>query len=152
MKIVHISEFDVHGISTRTCNDDEMHASSARIGALWGAFAHQVMPHARAQAQVFGVYHQYASDAHGAYTVTAGIDAWAGVAPSGSQIVKVQGGRYMVFESSGAMPQAVIAAWGQVWDFFAQENCPYQRAYSTDFERYEGVDVVRVFIALKELP
>ena len=152
MDIVHIPGFVVHGVSTRTCNRDEMQTATARIGALWNTFGQNVLPHASAQTQVFGVYHRYESDAHGAYTVTAGIDAWAGAESNGHDKVSVAEGSYMVFGSKGAMPQAAIAAWQQVWTYFSQEDCPHQRAYSTDFERYDGPEQVSLFIALKDAP
>jgi predicted transcriptional regulator YdeE len=152
MEIVHMPSFVVHGVSTRTSNRDEMHTATARIGALWETFGQTVMPHASAQSQVFGVYHRYESDANGAYSVTAGIDVGTGKAPAGLDSVCVAAGEHMVFASSGAMPQAVIAAWQQVWVYFAQENCPHQRAYSTDFERHDGPEQISLFIALKAAP
>jgi hypothetical protein len=42
----------------------------------------------------------------------------------------------------------VIEAWGRVWAHFAEPNCPDQRAYTTDFERYGPDGVVDICIAL----
>lgn len=57
-------------------------------------------------------------------------------------------GLYAVFRAHGATPEAVIAAWGRVWAYFADSNALYQRAYTWDFERYGPDGHVDLCIAL----
>jgi len=57
---------------------------------------------------------------------------------------------YLVFTQQGEMPQAVIDAWMEVWDFFASDQTEYQRTYTVDFEFYSGPEQVELHIAVKE--
>lgn len=149
MQTEHVRSFVVNGLRSRTCNADEMQPATARLGRLWADVAQTVLPVAAAQATIYGVYHHYESDASGAYDVLAGVDRVSAAAGHGGlDSVRVPDGHYLVFSAEGPMPQAVQDAWAQVWRYFADPACPHQRAYSTDFERYEGTRTVRVFIAL----
>ncbi len=67
MKPIEIQTKKVLGLLVRTCNADEMQASTARFGPLWKDFAATVAPSLPLTAQVLGVYYRYASDAHGAF-------------------------------------------------------------------------------------
>ena len=44
MNIQHIESFEVTGFSIRTTNADEMDASTAKIGRLWGKFYSNALP------------------------------------------------------------------------------------------------------------
>jgi predicted transcriptional regulator YdeE len=99
----------------------------------------------------YGVYHHYESDANGAYDLLVGGDVLTPRASTDAQpwsVIDIQDGPYAVFRAQGAMPNAVIEAWGRVWAHFAEPNCPDQRAYTTDFERYGPDGVVDICIAL----
>lgn len=150
MKIVEVKGLRVQGLSVRTRNADEMQADTARIGKLWADFGVQVAPHTAATGQVYGVYHGYESDAHGAFDVLAGTDALTPAARDVPSLTRVdiQAGRYLVFDAPGAMPQAVVDAWARIWRYFADPQCPHQRAYTTDFERYSAQGRAEIFIAV----
>ncbi len=151
MNIVEIQELRIQGLSVRTCNADEVHPDRARIGALWADFAVQVAPHLAHGAVTYGVYHHYESDANGAYDLLVGSDAVQQKAQAGAQpwpVVDIHAGSYGVFQVHGAMPQAVVEAWGRAWAYFADPHCAHQRAYTTDFERYGADGAVDIFIAL----
>ncbi len=82
--------------------------------------------------------------------MTAGAQAAAGTAPKADHAtVHIQGGEYLVFPAKGAMPQAVIEAWGRVWQHFAAPRSDWQRCYATDFEQYVSADEVAVCIGVK---
>jgi predicted transcriptional regulator YdeE len=118
---------------------------------LWAEFAAQVVPHLAVGAVTYGVYHRYASDSNGAYDLLVGGDVLTPHATIDAQtgsVIDIQEGPYAVFRAQGAMPNAVIEAWGRVWAHFAEPNCPDQRAYTTDFERYGPDGVVDICIAL----
>ncbi len=150
MKIIEFKGLTVQGVRVRTCNADEMQAATARIGPLWADFGAQIAPLMTPPAQVFGVYHRYESDAHGAFDVLAGAHALKPAATDALALARVDiaAGRYLVFAAAGAMPQAVIDAWARIWRYFADPHCPYQRAYTTDFERYTDEGLVEIFIAV----
>lgn len=151
MHIVEIQERRIEGLSVRTCNADEADPNRARIGDLWAKFEVQVAPHIAQGAVTYGVYHHYASDANGAYDLLVGSDAVQQNKASDAhawQAINIQAGPYVVFQSSGAMPQAVIETWGRVWSYFSNPHCPHQRAYTSDFECHGRDGLVYIHIAL----
>lgn len=150
MKTVEIKGRSLQGVMVRTRNADEAQAETARIGKLWNDFASQVAPRMNPQAQVYGVYYGYESDASGAFDVLAGCDRDLTLAGHGQAwaCVNLSPGSYLVFESRGAMPQALVATWLEIWSYFEDPQCPHQRAYTTDFEYHRATGAVDVHIAL----
>lgn len=157
-RTVHISAFQVTGLSVRTCNSDEADPGSARIGPLWDRFFSQSwerhLPPAGHDGRLYGVYSAYESDASGAFDVTAGVataHSAGGSAGEGggaqAQRVPVQAGQYLVFSGQGAMPQMVIDTWSEIWHYFAN-NPQVQRRFGTDFEAYSGPDQVDIHIGI----
>lgn len=150
MKIVEIKGITVQGVSVRTRNADEAQPATARIGKLWADFGAQIAPRMAEGAQVYGVYHRYESDMNGAFDVLAGTDAPMAAADAGAAPTRVDvvSGPYLVFDTQGPMPQAVIEAWGRIWHYFADPHCPHTRAYTTDFERYGQEGTIEICIAV----
>ncbi|MBS7807075.1 GyrI-like domain-containing protein [Variovorax sp. PCZ-1] len=145
-EVKEFSAFAVQGLQVRTTNAAEQTAE-AKIGALWGRYFSS--PGAGASA-VYGVYSGYEGDWTGAFDAMAGNEVAMGAAPQeGRVIVQVQGGQYLVFRAKGAMPQAVIEAWGRVWQYFSALRTDWQRCYATDFEQYLSADEVAVCIGVK---
>lgn len=150
-KEVTVSAFSVTGLTVRTINRDESNPTTAKLPALWGKFFENGVA-AKVSNQVpnspvFGVYSEYESDENGFYSVTAGI-ATSGPASSDFTTVDVQGGKYLVFKNKGAMPQAVIETWGQIWNFF-ESNTEFIRLFNSDFEEYLGPDEVAIYIGVR---
>ena len=138
------------GIQTRTTNLNEA-TPEAKIKPLWERFFQdrvaQSVPGYTAQSALYGVYSGYASDAHGAFDVTAAVQA--SEVPDGLVGVAAPAGAYLVFEGQGAMPQTVLAVWGAVWQYF--ERAPaYPRRYAVDFEEYTGDGRIAVHIGVVE--
>lgn len=52
-------------------------------------------------------------------------------------------------EAQGALPQAVTQAWGRIWHYFSDPQCPHRRAYTTDFERYRADGRIDICIAVE---
>lgn len=148
-KQLEIKPFRVAGLRVRTLNSAEQDSSTARIGPMWQRFftegLYETIANKTPASKVFGVYSNYESDASGSFDVLAGVavDAPAADYPS----IEVQGGQYLVFDAQGAMPGAVIEAWGRVWAFFA-EHPQVKRRFVTDFEVYTGPDSVAVHIGI----
>jgi predicted transcriptional regulator YdeE len=149
--LASIQPFTVAGLSVRTVNRDEADPARARLPGLWDRFYGQqvrdTIPNRQADSLVYGVYADYESDASGPYTVTAGVRVTAPTPEHRS--VAVRGGQYLVFETHGAMPQAVIDCWGTVWRYFAQSR-NHRRLFATDYEEYRGPDRVAIFISVAE--
>lgn len=147
----------VAGLQVRTRNADEMPpAKHGKIAVLWDDFRAQgvygAVPGADPASPVYGVYTDYASDHNDWYTLTAGMALQLeAVSPDGYAEVHIAPGDYLVFEATGPMPQCVIAAWQQVWAYFAADGAKpaYTRSYTSDFEECTSDTAVRLHIAVK---
>jgi predicted transcriptional regulator YdeE len=147
--IAHLSSFHVAGLTVRTNNRDESTQDNAKIPDVWGRFfsdsVAEKIPQRVPDAPIVGVYSAYESDASGAYDVTAGVSV--STPNPDFDNVKIQAGKYMVFEARGPMPAAVIQAWGTIWAYF-EAHPLVQRSYATDFESYGGPDEVQIHIGI----
>jgi predicted transcriptional regulator YdeE len=151
-EIKTIEAFSVTGFQARTTNAAEQNPQTGKIGGLWQQFFGSAL--FQPTVGGVGVYSQYESDAMGAFDVMAGAPSDAigsGTTPTNTQTVQIQAGQYLVFRGKGAMPQAVIDAWGQIWQHFSQPRTDMARVYRTDFEQYIGADEVAIHIGLRSL-
>jgi predicted transcriptional regulator YdeE len=148
-KHTSISAFTIAGLTVRTKNSDEFNPTTAKIARVWGQFFAENLiekiPNCLPNSPVYGVYAAYESDANGLYDLTAGMSVSEGSADFST--VNIQAGDYLVFETRGAMPAAVIQAWGNVWAYFEQ-NPQIKRSYQTDFESYIGPNEAHVYIGV----
>lgn len=149
MKIEIVESKIVYGLKTRTKNADEMNPSTAKMSELWQSFYSQLGSSLKNASRIYGVYTNYESDMNGSFDVYAGTDLLDNSSEKNLTNVSIQKGKYLVFSSKGEMPQAVITAWTEIWNYFSSPTCPYQRAYTTDFEFYKTDREVEVFIAVK---
>lgn len=140
MKPVRIELFTVRGPSVRTNNASEA-SGSGKLAGLW---AHYYESHPPSSETVYGVYSDYESNASGEYTVTAGTRT----SSAGDFVVTVKPGTYLEFQANGKMPGAIMDAWKSVWEFFSK-NQPYERAFETDFEQYNGPASATIYIGVK---
>jgi predicted transcriptional regulator YdeE len=147
-EIKTIEAFSVTGFQARTTNAAEQSPQTGKIGGLWQQFFRSAL--FAPTSGVVGVYSNYESDAMGAFDVTAGAVS-STAKPANTQTVQIQAGQYLVFRGKGAMPQAVIDAWVQVWQHFSQPRSDFERVYATDFEQYVGADEVAVHIGVRAL-
>jgi len=150
-----IATFRVAGISVRTANRDEVSPETAKLGLLWGRFFQEGIADKIADqvpgSAIYGVYSDYESDGDGHYTVTAGMQIEARASGGeGFTSVGVKGGEYLVFAGKGQMPQVVIETWQQVWAYFSEAK-EFKRAYTTDFELYQGLDEVAIHISVSKI-
>lgn len=148
-RLEHLDQpLQLAGIQTRTTNLNEA-TPEAKIKPLWESFfldrVAQSVPGYTPQSQLYGIYSGYASDAHGAYDLTAAVPA--AEVPEGLVGIQVPVGDYLVFEGQGPMPQTVLAVWGAVWQYFEREPA-YPRRYANDYEQYSGDGRVAVYIGV----
>lgn len=140
MNTTRIESFTVIGPNVRTNNTSEA-SGSGKLACLWAGYYKSRPPTLET---VYGVYSDYASNASGDYTVTAGARTNA----TGDATVTVKSGTYLVFPANGQMPGAIIDAWKSVWEFFSKDQ-PYERAFETDFEQYTGPTSAAIYIGVK---
>lgn len=149
MNISEINGFEVTGFVVRTTNADEMNPMTAKIGNLWEKFYLNAAPKLTDKSKVYGLYTNYESDFTGAFDVIACSDTLSAQLLSESVKTKVSSGKYVTFSATGEMPQVVIDLWSEVWNYFASEHCPHERAYTTDFEYYKSANSVEISIAVR---
>lgn len=135
----------VYGLKVRTSNENEMNTQTAKIAGLWGEFFTKIFPTLAQNTQAYGVYANYESDALGAFDVVAGSE----VENSELEKVTLQEGNYLCFKSNGELPQAVIETWGEIWQYFSDENCPDIRTYKTDYELYLSEREAEIYIGVE---
>ena len=139
----HIDSFTVTGLTVRTKNSDEFNQETAKLPNLWEQF---YVNNPTPNTTIFGVYSDYESDANGFYNVTVG--ATNDNQSAELNAVKINSGNYLVFQTKGPMPQAVIETWERIWDYFTEESA-HQRCFMTDFEAYSNGDEVAIYIGVK---
>lgn len=134
----------IRGLQTRTQNTDEMNPGTQKIAPLWGKFYTEIMPTLKEGAALYGVYHNYESDADGMFDVLVGSEQEG----EGLTSVILQEGRYLKFPVKGEMPQAIIDAWIRVWAYFEDPSIDERRAYETDFEHYISMNEAEIYIGV----
>jgi len=149
IKKVELESTIVNGLQVRTKNADEMNPETQKIAPLWGRFYNEVLPTLEEGATVYGVYHNYESDAMGEFDVLVGADKLS-VTEEMKQ-VELQAGKYLMFPVMGELPQAIIDTWMQIWAYFEDPSIDEKRAYKTDFELYKSVDEVEIYIGVNYL-
>ncbi|OED60175.1 hypothetical protein A165_24810 [Vibrio tasmaniensis ZS-17] len=149
MKVETIEAVKAYGFSVRTTNTDEIDPAKAKIGQLWQGFFDQAFPKLTADSKVFGVYTNYQSDFTGEFDVVACTNALTDNNLDALVETEIQAGKYLTFSTEGALPQAVIDLWGEVWAYFNDPDCPHTRTYTTDFEFYKGETEVEISIAIQ---
>jgi len=151
MRVAKIEEKMIYGISTRTKNEDEMNPQTAKIGAVWQKFDETVDVDYKGGERVYGVYYNYESDANGEFDILAGYET----SNEKLESIKIETGKYLVFNkiykenNDNSRVQAVIETWGEIWEYFANENSQYKRAYKTDFEYYKNQNEIEIYISIQ---
>ena len=149
VKKVSLGETLIHGMSVRTNNATEMLGEQGKIGGLYHAFAQQVVLDYENGANLYGVYHHYESDHNGDFSVLVGSAPDKLSTTAKLEPIVLQAGDYLMFSRTGRMPNTVIELWKEIWAYFDDERNNDKRAYTTDFERYIGMDAVEVYIAIQ---
>ena len=135
----------IYGIKVRTSNEKEMNPETSKIGALWGEYFEKILPTLDQGTQGYGVYANYESDAFGEFDVLAGSE----VVNDALEKVTLEKGNYLCFKANGELPQAIIETWGEIWNYFSDENCPDKRVFKTDFELYLSKSEAEIYIGVE---
>ncbi len=146
IKKVELESKTIKGLKIRTKNSDEMNPETQKIAPLWGKFFEEMVPTLNADASMYGVYHNYESDAQGEYDVLVGADVSTVIEERKS--VEIKAGKYLMFPVKGELPQAIIDTWMKVWAYFDDPSIDEKRAYDTDFELYKSADEAEIYIGV----
>ena len=146
----------VAGLALRTDNAVESQPATGKIPGLWQRFRSEHWFDRLGDLGAFGppvaVYSAYASDASGPFQIIAGRE----VAPNAAvaaplQTVSVPAGEYLVFRSSGSLPESVIRGWQEVWAYFERPRSDAPaRAYTYDVEIYPDSESVEIWVAIED--
>jgi len=144
MKKVELKSKKIYGLTIRTNNEKEMNPKTAQIGTMWGEYFAKVLPALPEGSKGYGVYSNYESDAFGDFDVMAGAE----LENKELTTVTLEEGNYLCFKAEGELPQAVIDTWGEIWNYFTDENSPEKRAFRTDFEVYLNENEAEIYIGI----
>lgn len=149
MHEIRLSNHAIYGLSTTTTNADELNTNTAKIGTLWQNFYGDVMPNIKPNSVVTSVYFNYQNLDQGSYQVLVGSNEMSQTLGDKLDAVTIETGNYLKFSGKGELPQIVIETWQYIWAYFSKPDCPYERAYLTDFEEYSKPNEVDIFIGVK---
>ncbi len=162
--LVNQAAVKLNGLAVRTSNRAEQDVAKQKIAPLWQQFMGREEVQSNTASPVYGCYYDYESDHNGEFSVLTGLvstelasTALAGSELAGSESEGVDfvgltlaAGEYLRFSATGEMPAVIFSLWGQIWHYFADTNCQFERSYITDYECYTSMDGVDIFIGVKQ--
>jgi predicted transcriptional regulator YdeE len=146
-----LPSFTVIGPFVRTTNAVEMSGNEGKIGPLWNQFMHggaEAIPGVIDKKTIYAVYTGYESDANGAYDLILGKSVQPHTqAPGNMKAIPIPAARYLVFSAAGSSPDAIKAAWMNIYGYFAHQS-ETRRAFTFDFEQHSEAGT-KIFIAVR---
>ena len=146
MKTKRIEKLMISGISVVTNNQNELDENNAKIPQLWDDyFSQDIYKKTFNKAKdgyMYGVYSDYVTGEEGDYTITVGVEV---TKPKKAIVIENQ--KYLVFTKQGELPDVVIEAWQEVWNYFDGEP-EHERAYKIDFEKYVSEEEIEIYISI----
>ena len=150
--VEHVSAKTVVGMSLRTNNIRESNPDTASIPTMWkNFFEYNVMaaiPKQIDPTTVYGVYSDYESDSMGDYELLIGLQSAATEKPANLSLVRIKEGDYLVFKVLEPSPVGIKDTWAGIEGYFEVAG-EYERAYTTDFEIYQGRSDISIYISIK---
>ncbi len=149
LKVAMLTPKKIAGISIRTSNAVEIESDKSKLPTLWDNFYTEILNKKIDGFPVYGLYTDYESDLNGKYTVLAGVEIKPDTTvPDDLATSEVIGGKYLVFEAQGKMPEIVFETWLKIWDYFSAEDTEHTRAYTSDFELYKSDSQIAIYISI----
>lgn len=154
MILVRRKEKQLAGFTKRIRNSEALQNQSDTIEALHYAFIDKVEVDYSQGARLYGVYHHYQNGQQGDYSIFVGTDTEHIEESKPLTKMTIPGGKYLVFSGRGEMPHVVMEVWQNIWRYFDQADCKFERAFDVDFEYYRSKNTVVVYISVnhKEAP
>jgi predicted transcriptional regulator YdeE len=145
--------FKIIGIATRTTNQNNQSAED--LGKLWSQFyaenIFEKIPD-KVSSDIITIYTDYVSNYTEAYTAIIGVlVSTLDSVPEGLTGREFEAENFQKFTAKGAMPNAVVNTWINIW----QQDKELNRKYTYDLEVYgeksqDGENAeVEIFIAIK---
>lgn len=124
-------------VRTNNFNDPEM---GVKIQQVWEKATRQLT----GDTVLYGVYHQFASDYRGDYTLSI-----AAANPSTNQPLTIDiGGNRRTFTVDPTQEMAVYKTWQTIWSM--EKEGRLSRAYQADYEKYNPDGSIEIVIELKD--
>ena len=158
--LVQLPTIKLVGVAVCTSNAAEFNAATAKIGAtmqkFFGTGLQNKITHRAHQGVIFAAYTNYESDLNGEYTYFIGQEVTSFQDLSSElTTLTIPAQKYAQYTSdAGQMPHVVIDMWQQIWQM-SPATLGGQRAYITDFERYDersadsASAIVEIYIGIK---
>lgn len=129
-----IENFKIIGIDAWTTNENAK--ASKDLGTLWERFFSENVTtkiQNKISDDIYSIYTDYESDHKGNYRAIIGLKvASLEEIPAGLIGREFKGGKYQKFLVKGAMPNAVVEKWQEIW----KKDEELDRKYTADFEVY----------------
>lgn len=147
MKVKYVEKLMISGISATTNKQNELNEETAKVPALWQEYEDNNIYgktlNKASDSSFYVFYNNYTDADNGDFDVTLGVEV---TKPKKS--VSIESKRYLVFTKQGELPDIVMEAWQDVWEYF-DGNPEYERTFQTDFEKYFKEDEVEIYISIK---
>ncbi len=149
--VENISAKTIIGMSLRTNNVRESNPDTSSIPIMWkNFFEYNVMaaiPQQLDPMSVYAVYFDYESDSTEDYTLLIGLQSGSTQTPNNLKLIEIPEGKYLVFKVLEASPMGIKDTWAGIEGYFSQEG-EHARAYTTDFELYQGRSDIAIYISI----
>lgn len=143
------------GWEVRTSNRDEAQPEKAKIPGVWERAREEEIvgqiSNAKEPDVMLGAYTRYQSDDKGPYSLIVGLEVTdLDEVPRGMTGITVLAQEYVVFTSSGEIPQLAMDGWAAAWKYFS-ETAALTRSFTTDFEKYDSTKPgqVEIYVAVR---
>lgn len=88
-------------------------------------------------------YFNYQGNQNDPYSFLVGLSPENSKELENQEILNIPKQKYVIFEKTGEMPQAVFECWKEVWE------SKLDRAFTIDFEEYPNPNTIKIYIAIK---
>lgn len=146
----------VIGIKVDTSNSNESSPDTALIPGHWQQYFSENIQdrilNKTANGNILGVYFNYDSDHHGAYSLITGHEVSTLNDIPGDMVgVEIPQASYLVFTDEGEMPQVIYSMWQFIRNYFSENN-QFHRQFGFDFERYNAENSSQIEIYISIIP
>ncbi len=111
-----------------------------KIQNIWKKSHHKLSGYS---GNIYGIYHKYASDYKGDYTLSIATDMPYLTNAKEPLIAK---GTYSIFKVKDNLHENIFAQWQNIWQL--EEEKKIHRTYTLDFERYSPNGNIEIFISI----
>lgn len=148
--IEDVTGFSISGLRVTATHGEESFPASARIPQVWSDFNHHIAPQLQLGASVYSVYTNFCGLDRDIFDFVVGALPVDLTQNRPLDSVLIPGGKYLTFTRFGVMPDAANELWDYIANYFSYSDCPYSRAYLTDFECYHSDNSLTIHISVEQ--